>query len=354
MNIAASNFRVQLLRWYDLNARVLPWVNETDPYHIWLCEVIMQQTRVEQGIPFYQKFIKAFPTVKDLALAKEDVILKMWEGMGYYSRARNLYLTANTIAFQYKGVFPDSYPLLLKLKGVGPYMAAAILSYAWNKPYAVIDSNVIRIISRYFGISKPIQSSAARDEITLALNSVFDKSQSARFNQAMMDFGSLVCRPVNPDCASCPVNKNCFAYTHHLTDSLPVKPQKQKRKDRFFHFIVLRWKSHTVIVQRKEKDVWRNLFQFPLIESGRIHAWKELRIKLLEQYGTIAANWEADKVNIIKTQQLTHQNIQAAFFIVPVKSKMELTLPGAKIVSLPQLKNYAFPGIIRTFLNELV
>ncbi|MFN3940139.1 MAG: A/G-specific adenine glycosylase [Chitinophagales bacterium] len=346
--------RTHLLPWYNANARDLPWINEPDPYRIWLCEVIMQQTRVEQGIPFYQKFISAFPTVHDLALAKEENVLKLWEGMGYYSRARNLHFTAKTVVRQYNGNFPDSYALLLKLKGIGPYIAAAILSFTWNKPYPVIDSNVNRIITRYFGIHKPLHSREAHKEISKALNTVFIKSQAARFNQAMMDFGSLVCRPVNPDCAQCPVSQYCFANKHHLTDVLPFKQKKKIRRDRFFHFIVLRWNAYTVIEQRTGNDIWKNLYQFPLVESDKFENWEPLRKKLTEQLGIKTNRWQPDTIIQVKPQQLTHQTIHAAFCIVPIKNKMQLELEGYQTVSLQQLKKYTFPGIIRSFLNELV
>lgn len=348
-----SRFRSKLLQWYDLNGRDLPWVNESDPYKIWLCEVIMQQTQVAQGLSYYYKFINAFLTIFDLAQVDENIILKMWEGLGYYSRARNLLETAQIIVRNYNGVFPDNYTELIALKGVGPYMANAILSFAWNKPYCVADANVNRIIARIFGIQSEMNSTQFRNEVQMHLQKCFDKKQSAKFNQAMMDFGSLVCKSKLPDCSNCPMSKNCFAFQNNLQDVLPVKPIKKSRRSRYFNYLVFRSGNKTIITQRLENDIWKNLFQFPLIETQGVANWKSLNKIIVENYGLKKLPSKPQIIKI-KPQQLTHQIIHSTFYIFEVDNLIGLKLAEDKVVTPGGIKKYSFPGSIRSFFNEVV
>ncbi|MBK6732272.1 MAG: A/G-specific adenine glycosylase [Bacteroidetes bacterium] len=347
-----NRFRNKLLQWYDIHGRDLPWVNESDPYKIWLCEVIMQQTQVAQGLSYYYKFINAFPTIFDLAKVDEHTILKMWEGLGYYSRARNLHATAQIIVKIYNGVFPDSYKELIELKGIGSYMAGAILSFAWNKPYCVADANVNRIIARFYGLQSEINSIEFNNEVQVHLQKCFDKKQAAKFNQAMMDFGSLVCKAKLPDCMNCPMSKNCYAYQNNLQDVLPIKPIKKSRRNRYFNYLVFRSGNKTIITQRLENDIWKNLFQFPLFETIKVSNWKSLQKTIVQMYGSRKLS---PKPLIIKAkpQQLTHQLIHATFYIIEVDDFNGLKLPEDKAVTLTGIKKYTFPGIIRDFFNQL-
>lgn len=347
-----TGFRRILLQWYRDNARDLPWVNEKDPYKVWLCEVIMQQTQVQQGIAYYRKFVAEFPTVQHLAKAPENKVLKMWEGLGYYSRARNLHYAANIIVSDYGGKFPDNYADLIQLKGVGPYMAAAILSFAWNKPFMVADANVNRIIARFFGVEAIARTPDFNSQVNQHLAKCFDSGQPAVFNQAMMDFGSVVCKAKNPDCHVCPMASSCFAHKHAMQNALPALAKKIKRRQRYFNYLVFTQNEKTIIEQRMQQDIWKNLFQFPMIETDGKQPWKTLRSE-------IAANLQIKNlpepylVVEPRPQQLTHQEIHAVFYNITVKDLKPICKEGMQIVRNSDLKKYAFPGIIRNYFNEL-
>lgn len=263
---AKQCFRERLFAWFAQNSRPLPWKGERDPYKIWLSEIILQQTRVEQGLPYYQKFIERYPTVRHLSDAPEDEVLKLWEGLGYYSRARNLHHTAKLIAGGPGGNFPDTYTGIRALKGVGDYTAAAIASFAFNLPHAVLDGNVFRVLARYFGIETPTDTSAAKKEFTALALELLDPARPGDFNQALMDFGATHCTPQKPKCPDCLLRPQCAAFQQNKVAELPVKSKQLVKKDRFFVYLVVHHKGDIFVQRRNRKDIWQNLWEFPLLE----------------------------------------------------------------------------------------
>ncbi|MGD9558522.1 MAG: A/G-specific adenine glycosylase, partial [Mangrovibacterium sp.] len=257
----------ELLRWYTYNKRELPWRETKDPYSVWLSEVILQQTRVDQGLAYYMKFIRRFPSVGELASADEDEVLKLWQGLGYYSRARNLLLTARMVQAEFGGRFPANYDQLLRLKGIGAYTAAAVASVCFKLPHAVVDGNVYRFLSRFYGITTPVNSTAGKKEFAALANQILDRTRPGEYNQAIMEFGALYCKPQNPDCLSCILSHRCIAFAQHSVNRLPVKTARQKIRSRFFNYILIRDHSHTYIRKRTAADIWENLYEFPLIET---------------------------------------------------------------------------------------
>ena len=339
-----------LLRWYERNRRDLPWVGNKDPYQVWLSEIIMQQTRVEHGTKYYLQFIRKFPSVKDLALASQDTVMKQWEGLGYYSRARNLHQTAKTISEKYGGIFPDDFQELKKLKGIGDYTAAAIASYAFNQPYAVTDANVFRILARIFGIHEPIYSNKGKKIFAEKAQEILDVKQPARHNQAMMDFGALVCKPI-PVCGECPFRKICYAYQHDEISILPVKAKKTDRRKRRFHYFVITDGKKYIIEKREHGDIWTHLYQFPLLESGKLLSQGEL----LQWAKKNFLNGESPLSSVLSKpfrQVLTHQEITARFLTLIVRDAGKYRNNGSVAVKKPDIKKIVFPGIIRTFLKE--
>lgn len=264
-------FSNSLINWYLQNKRNLPWRETSNPYNIWLSEIILQQTRVTQGLPYYLKFIENFPTVHDLAKAEEETVLKLWQGLGYYSRARNLHTTAKYISFELGGNFPNNYTDLLQLKGVGEYTAAAIASISFNENIAVVDGNVFRVLARYFGIELDISQSKTKKEFQKVANDLLPKGKATVFNQAMMEFGARQCVPQNPDCENCVLNTSCFALQKNKIKELPIKTKKLKIKNRYLNYVVVKDKNeHFLIEQRTENGIWKNLYQFSLIETKKI------------------------------------------------------------------------------------
>jgi len=260
-------FSGRIIHWYLLNKRDLPWRETKDPYAIWLSEVILQQTRVDQGLSYYHRFLTAFPKVKDLADAEEFEVMKLWQGLGYYSRARNLHSTAKSIVEKHGGVFPNRYEDIIALKGIGPYTAAAIASFAFGLPFATVDGNVYRILSRIFGLEIPIDSTEGKKQFAELGNELLDNTQPGLFNQAMMELGALVCNPKNPQCNICPFKKDCKAKALDLIDVLPVKEKKVKVKERVFHYLVMSDEKSVVMKCRGAGDIWQGLFDFPVIED---------------------------------------------------------------------------------------
>lgn len=260
-------FSGTLLDWYAENKRDLPWRNTTDPYLIWISEIILQQTRVAQGYEYFLRFIKRFPDVASLAAASEDEVMKYWQGLGYYSRARNLHAAAKSM----KGTFPKNYAEVRALKGVGDYTAAAICSFAYDMPYAVVDGNVYRVLSRYFGIDIPIDSTEGKKTFTALAREMLDKSRPADYNQAIMDFGAVQCMPQSPNCLFCPLSGSCRALLEGKVQQLPVKQHRTKTTNRYFNYIYVRMGAHTLIHKRTENDIWKNLFELPLIETEKIY-----------------------------------------------------------------------------------
>lgn len=346
-------FSDKIIAWYLDNKRDLPWRNTKNPYFIWLSEIILQQTRVEQGMAYYLAFSKAFPTIKHLANADNDKIMKMWQGLGYYSRARNLHSTAKTVATDYKGKFPDTFDEVLKLKGIGEYTAAAIVSFAYDKPHAVVDGNVYRVLARVFGIKTPIDSSKGKKEFLLLANKLLDKKNPATYNQAIMEFGAVQCKPLNPNCGNCVLQTMCFAYEKKQIELLPIKEKKTKVRNRYFNYIVLKHKNTIALKKRTEKDIWINLFDFPLIETNtEISAEAFLKSKewkaFIGKQKFVVKNVSENFKHI-----LSHQKINARFFEIETENPLHTFLPKSNLViSTKELKKYAIPRLIDKYLKE--
>lgn len=349
MSITAAGrtfFTTRLLQWHsEENGRELPWKNEKDPYKIWLSEIILQQTRAEQGLPYYQRFIEQYPDVHALASAPEDEVFRLWQGLGYYNRCRNLLHTARTISHDYQGQFPARYESILALKGIGGYTAAAIASFAFNLPYAVLDGNVYRVLARFFGIDTPVDSTAGKKSFQELASALLDPGQPAAFNQAIMDFGASVCKPQLPLCTQCPLSDRCIAYRQDLISLLPVKGKKLAVRERHFHYFVLMQGDKVYIRQRTEKDIWQNLYEFFLVEStggaDTVPAWPEQASFLPEKAESVFRN----------RQRLTHQLIITDFYLVKLQVKT-WDLSGGLWVSKDSLKNYAFPKTILSFFDR--
>jgi len=344
-------FTKKLLSWFEKNHRPMPWKGEKNPYLIWLSEIILQQTRVAQGLPYFEKFKAAYPTITDLANAPEDDVLKLWEGLGYYSRARNLHFTARDIRDNYEGVFPTAYEDILKLKGVGIYTAAAIASFAYDLPYAVLDGNVFRVLSRYFGIKEPIDTTTGKKLFIKLSQELLAKKKAADYNQAIMDFGATQCVPANPDCKVCPFNKACVARQKNLVSQLPIKSKKLKKRSRFFHFLIVNDGDQVWIRKRVEKDIWQGLYEFPLLEKEKLFGRQSLERKE-EFQKRIPAEGIISRVSAPFTQQLTHQKINAVFF--EINLERPLKKPPADWIKIyrKDLGNYAFPRIIDLYLQD--
>lgn len=312
------SFSSKLLKWYELNKRNLPWRSTQNPYFIWLSEIILQQTRVDQGMPYYLKFVKTFPQIEDLAKASEDEVLKLWQGLGYYSRARNLHAAAKYIVSECDGQFPTEYKEVLKLKGVGDYTAAAIVSFAYNKPYATVDGNVFRVLSRIFGVEEYIDTGAGKKIFTALANELIDQELPSVYNQAIMDFGSLQCVPKSPNCEGCPFSGQCFAYDKDLVSSLPQKRGKVVTRDRFFNYLDIRLGDSAFLKRREGNDIWKGLYEFPLIETGERMTFEEL-VKS-EVFQKLFA--ESGHMQLAKSKEckhvLSHQVIYASFYQLDV------------------------------------
>lgn len=338
----------RLTHWYLQNKRDLPWRKTHEPYQIWLSEIILQQTRIEQGLPYFYKFINAYPSVFDLANAPADEVLKLWQGLGYYSRARNLHETAQYVAFELNGKFPDNYKGLLKLKGVGDYTASAIASFCYNEPVAVVDGNVYRVLSRIFGIDTPINSTQGIKEFKILAQELLDRKDPATFNQAIMEFGALHCKPQNPYCDSCPFNDMCLALKNDTIKSLPVKLKKTKVRKRFFNYLVFDLENEkTIIEQREGKGIWNGLYQFPLVESDKLIGEKDLIereefYELTKNGGFSLKLFNEDPV----VHKLSHQHLYTRFWIVDAEN------PSETSVSLDTISAYPVPVLIGNFLNE--
>ncbi|MDX5478228.1 MAG: A/G-specific adenine glycosylase, partial [Cyclobacteriaceae bacterium] len=337
--------------------RDLPWRNTDDPYIIWLSEIILQQTRVAQGLPYFQKYVQNYPSVKDLAQAPEEEVMRLWQGLGYYSRARNLHTCAKDIDRQYGGMFPDNYSSLLKLKGVGSYTAAAIASFAFGEPVAVVDGNVFRVLSRYFGLDTDIASPKGKKEFETLGNRLIPKDKPGEFNQAIMEFGALQCVPKNPDCESCPLKSGCFAYRERLVGELPVKIKKLKIKERYFQYAHIVCGEHVVLKQRKAGDIWQDLFDFPLLETSTTLDPNRIYPDILNMLKDFETKVVLNPDQIYK-HVLTHQRIFANFvkFVVEEAKLSELqkwaNAQGFLLVDQEKLESLAKPRLILKYLYE--
>jgi len=348
----AHQFRSLLLAWNKKeNKRKMPWKGEKDPYKIWLSEVILQQTRVEQGLAYYERFIKEYPTIDKLALAKDETVFKLWEGLGYYSRCRNLLATARYISFEKAGKFPDTYAEILSLQGVGPYTAAAIASFAYNLPYAVVDGNVFRVMARYFGIAMPIDSTVGKKIFTTIADQLLDLSEPGTYNQTLMDFGATVCKPASPLCLSCVLQKNCVAHTTDKVAALPLKKKKISIKKRWFYYFVLKCQGKIYIQQRTQKDIWQQLHEFYVVESEKPIKWTEKKVNqwIAKQFGTV--QYAVERISSERKQLLTHQHITGVFIEV-LFDEMPTNLPETCWLSAKKMNNLAFPRFITTYLEE--
>lgn len=335
-----------LMNWHKKeNTRKMPWKGEKDPYRIWLSEIILQQTRVSQGLAYYEAFVKKYPNIHLLASANDATVFKLWEGLGYYNRCKNLLHTARTIVNEHEGVFPNQYNDLLALKGIGSYTAAAIASFAYDLPYAVVDGNVFRVLSRYFGITEPIDSSQGKELYAQLANRLLDITAPGSYNQAIMDFGAMVCKPFSPHCSSCPLQKKCTAFREGLVSRLPFKEKSIQRKLRWFYYFVFETDGKIMVRKRTGKDIWQNLYEPYLLESDKSVFWDEKSVKdwLKEVAGIKKA--EMTYVSEVITQQLTHQQIKGQF----IRIKLPAT-PGflARYEQLPakNLRKRAFPRFV--------
>jgi len=328
----------------------MPWKRETNPYKVWLSEVILQQTRVDQGLKYYESFVKAFPDIDSLAKAPDQEIFKLWEGLGYYARCRNLIETARRIAGQLSGEFPTCYEEIIKLKGIGSYTAAAIASFAFNEPRAVVDGNVFRLLSRLFGIDKAIDTAEGKRFFDELAEQLLNKKQPAIYNQAIMDFGAVVCKPV-PECTQCPFNRYCVALHNENISSLPVKSKKVTIKKRWFYYALFDHNGRFAIRQRTEKDIWPNLFEFLLIESEKELDQSAIVRQLKEKSGIMRDGIKVKSISPVFRQQLSHQLIEGRFAELRITHK-PTRMVGMTWVKKAEMKNYAFPKFITQYLEK--
>ncbi len=337
-------FSNTLINWYLQHKRDLPWRETQDPYPIWLSEIMLQQTRVAQGTPYFLSFTNAFPTVFNLANASEEKVLKLWQGLGYYSRARNLHKTSQIVAFDMNGVFPDNYKDLLNLKGIGDYTAAAIASFSYNEAVPVVDGNVFRVLSRYFDIENDISVNSTKKVFAELAFELMPKNNPAQFNQAIMEFGALQCVPKNPNCSICPFNESCVALQKNKIDKLPVKNKKVKVKNRFLNYLIYNdQKNRTSIQKRIEKGIWQNLYEFPLLETEN-SVNIDFITNNLKSENKVVSIMQINNEEII--HKLSHQKLHINFWKIEINGILKNGL------SIDELKTYPFPIVIANFIDK--
>lgn len=340
------NFNSNLIHWYSIHKRALPWRETKDPYTVWLSEMILQQTQIKQGLPYFIKFTKYYPTVFDLANASEDRVLKHWQGLGYYSRARNLHKTAKYVAQELKGIFPKTHAELMNLKGVGDYTASAIASICYEESVAVVDGNVYRVLSRYFGIDTPINSSGGAKQFKNLASSLLPKKNIGDYNQAIMEFGAKQCKPQTPNCALCPLDSDCVALATAKVKNLPVKLKKVKIRKRYLNFlVVLSAEGKTLLEKRIQKGIWQHLYQFPLLETNKSISKKELQTNSgFKELNALAQK----KIELHNPQdivhKLTHQELHIKFWKIYTESEVENN------ISWETAKSLAVPSVIAQFI----
>lgn len=332
-----SNFSLSIRLWFRQNGRFLPWRETKDPYLIWLSEIILQQTRVDQGLPYYNRFSQNYPDIVSLANAEEQEILNLWQGLGYYSRARNLHQTAKFISSELNGRFPASYKEIIKLKGIGPYTAAAISSFAFNEKQAVVDGNVYRVLSRIFDISTPINSSQGKKEFQLIANELITDDEPGTHNQALMELGATVCKPLNPKCNECPVSDMCLASSRNTVGIRPVKDKKVKIRERHFNYLIFEENNKTILEQRNGKDIWEKLYQFPLIEQ------------IDDSKNEVPTGYirKSEKIQHV----LSHQKIYATFY--HYKKMPDSKADSWITIDITNLDSYPLPRLIDKYLQSL-
>lgn len=347
------HFVQTLLNWYEQHKRDLPWRAEPDPYRIWLSEVILQQTRVDQGLDYYYRFCTHFPTVTDLADASEEEVLKLWQGLGYYSRARNLHYTARQIAVEFKGEFPDTYSQLLSLKGIGPYTAAAIASMAFNRQHAVVDGNVYRVLSRYFGIDDPIDESKGKKHFAELAESLIPSANPGTWNQALMEFGALFCVPRNPDCAACPLHLSCEARKSNRVHALPVKARKTLVKNKQIWYLIIRCGDQILVHHRANQGIWKNLWDFPHCESVETEiVFQTAMQSIAEQFDLGAIELKGLKETAVLDHVLSHRKLQVHFMEASTDKVFQLAHPNLKWVNSSGLAALPVPRLIDKYLNR--
>lgn len=338
----------KLISWYKKNKRDLPWRNTSDPYKIWLSEIILQQTQVVQGLNYYLKFTETFPTVIDLANTPEDKVMRLWQGLGYYSRARNLHAAAKAIKTNHKGKFPNTYDSIKELKGVGDYTAAAVSSFAFGLPHAVVDGNVYRVLSRLFDIDTPINSTQGKKEFQLVADELLNKKQPALHNSAIMEFGALWCKPQNPKCEDCPLQSQCLAFQNNTVSVRPIKEKKIKIKNRYLHYFIFNYKNNVYIQKRTAKDIWQNLYEFYLIETNEpIEPDILLKNKELKK---ISSNFDVKSVTVAKKHILSHQHLYATFYELNITTP--ITTKSLIKIKRSDLTNFGLPQLITKYLNN--
>jgi len=345
-------FARKLIEWYKIHQRILPWRGINDPYRIWISEIILQQTRVVQGLDYYNRFIERFPDVHSLAIAGEQEVLKYWQGLGYYSRARNLHAAARHIESSFGGKFPQDYKTILSLNGIGEYTAAAIASIAFGAPYPVVDGNVFRFLSRLFAIDEPVDTAKGKKLFTELANRMMDKSQAGLFNQAIMEFGALQCIPASPDCSACPFEAQCMAYSSGRVNDFPVKRNKTKVKTIYLYYFHIHSGNHIYIRKRKEKGIWQNLYEFPLIESETPLEWEDLTGT--DDFKALFPSVEpVDFRLVLKNQKhvLTHRILYATFYEATIEKVPE---SFARFISIPSgaIDEYPIHRLMQIYLEK--
>ena len=344
-----------LLAWYPRHHRDLPWRHTRDPYAIWLSEVILQQTRVAQGLPYYETFLAAYPTVQALAAAPETEVLRYWQGLGYYSRARNMHRTAQQVVHEFEGRFPGSYAALLKLRGIGPYTAAAIASFAFNEAVAVLDGNVYRVLARLFGLHSDIAAPSSRKEFQAVADQHLPPTAPADFNQAIMEFGALQCTPAKPDCLFCPLQSACWAFHHGQVALLPVKSKAKASRTRYFHYFVLRHGEHTYLRERRERDIWQGLYDFALAETTGPDLSPAELLRHLDALGAALDTRHAAEPTTAYRHALSHQKLEARFHpLALAKPLPPATLRdlGLRAYSTGEIEALPKPKLIANYCSQ--
>ncbi|MEO6454384.1 MAG: A/G-specific adenine glycosylase [Ginsengibacter sp.] len=343
-------FTVELLKWNKLyNNRQMPWKNEKNPYKIWISEIILQQTRVKQGMEYYKRFISAYPTIQHIVDAKESNVFKLWEGLGYYSRCKNIIASAKYIVNELNGKFPETFEGILQLKGVGNYTASAIASFAYNHPHAVLDGNVFRVLSRFFGIHTPIDGKDKSIYNDLA-NELLQKKAPAIYNQAIMDFGATICTPKIPLCNICPLHKKCFAFLNSMVNTLPVKEKTITRKFRWLYYLLIEYNNKLYVRKRITNDIWQNLNEFVLIETKKPASIRALQNSLYFKHIFNSVDFTINSVSKIYKQQLTHQTITGQF--IKIKIEKNILIDDYRLISCQQIDLLPFPKFITTYLKD--
>lgn len=344
-----------LLAWYPRHRRDLPWRHTRDPYAIWLSEIILQQTRVAQGIPYYETFLRAYPTVQDMAAAAEAEVLRYWQGLGYYSRARNMHRTACQVVEEHGGHFPDNYAGLLKLRGIGPYTAAAIASFAFDEAVAVLDGNVYRVLARLFGLHSDIATPSSRKEFQAVADQHIPASTPADFNQAIMEFGAIQCTPAKPDCLFCPMQASCWAFQHGQVALLPVKSKAKKARTRYFHYFVLHHGDLVYLRERGEKDIWQGLYDFALAETDASELPADELARHLDALGAVIDTSMAAEPSATYRHVLSHQKLEVRFHDLPLAQALpEATLRdlGLRAYSAAEVEVLPKPQLIANYIEQ--